>query len=56
MDEVSAPLRREAERVAAAAAAGQGNGSASGERTVTVAELLAFDPDDPDNDLDAYIV
>jgi len=50
MDAIAAPLRREAGGQAGSDQAAQG------ERVVTVAELLAFDPNDPDNDLDAYIV
>jgi len=54
MDAIAAPLRR-------GAASGEVDASSTpsattGERVVTVAELLAFDPDDPDNDLDKYIV
>jgi hypothetical protein len=43
LDAIAAPLRREA--------------AAEGERVVSVAEILAHSPeDDPDADLDAYIV
>jgi hypothetical protein len=60
MDAIAAPLRRagggEGASAAAGAQEGGAAGSAGGERVVTVAELLAYDPDDPDNDLDKYIV
>ena len=55
MDAIAAPLRRSAAAVAEGEAA-TATAPPSTERVVTIAELLAFDPDDPDNDLDKYIV